>query len=104
MKAVEMMKKAIRDSELCGYKWTADKNGLHWEYCNVNFDLTIKKDELGSDMVEFEDKHTGESVCTFPVSEELAWLCDDCHDFARTFDEAIYWAARKMIKKANYCY
>lgn len=107
MKAVVMMKKAINDSNLNGYRWTADKNGLHWEYCNTNFDLTIEKDEIGSDIVKFEDKQTGESVCTFPVNEEDAWLCDGPyadHDFLRTFDEAIYWAARKMIAKANYCY
>ena len=102
-KAVEMMKKAIKDSELNGYKWTADKTGLHWNY-GADFGIKITKDEAGVPMVKFEDDNTGESVSTFIIPETDAWLMDDTHYFLLTVDEAIYWAARKMISKANYMY
>lgn len=103
MKAVEMMKKAIKDSELNGYKWTANKNGLTWSY-GVQFDIEITDEETGNKMVRFEDKNSGCEVVTFTVTEEDAWLVDSYHDFNTTIDEAIYWAARKMIKKANNLY
>ena len=103
MKAVAMMKRAIKDSDLNGYKWTADKSGLHWEYCETSFTLIVDSED-GIQMVTFKDLVTGESVHTFVVPEEDEWLCGSDHYHHRNVDDAIYWAARKMISKANYVY
>lgn len=96
MKAVAMMKKAIKDSELNGYKWTADKKGLHWEYCNVNFTITIDE-EPG--MVKFEDENTGVYATSFKEDDEQ--MRNLIPEFCETYDEAIYTAAKMIIRKAN---
>lgn len=99
MKIVQIMQRAIKDSELHGYKWTAHKEGLQWEYGD-NFLLTYNKE-----MVQFESPTTGVYVYVGIVSKEKdIWLCDKYHDFVKTQEEAIYWATRKMIAKANYLY
>lgn len=103
MKAIAMMKKAIKDSELNGHKWTADKNGLHWSYLDTVFTLSIYP-EGDSKIVKFKDENTDEQRYTVLVPQEDAWLVDSYHDFATDIDEAIYWAARKIIKRANYVY
>ena len=104
MKAVEMMKKAINDSELNGLKWKADKTGLHWEYCDITFEFYDEVLPDGSRQVSFKDNDAGTSVIVFIVPEHQKWLVDGYHDFELDVDEAIYWAARKMISKANYLY
>lgn len=105
MKAVEMMKKAINDSDLKGWKWSASKNGFKWEYCNIEFRFEREPNKNKSDAVRFIDTNEyGEKVSVFIVSEEDAWLCDEYHDFETDVDKAIYWAARKMISTANELY
>lgn len=100
MKVVELMKKAINDSELNGYKWTADKKGLHWNY-GVDFELTIETDCFGKKVVYLNDG-AGCCICVSVVSRDKdAWMCDSSHDFVKTEDDAVYWATRKMIAKAN---
>lgn len=105
MKAVEMMKKAIRDSKVnegC-WKWKATKAGLDWEYCDIRFNFSIF-DELENKVVKFEDPVSDVSAVVIVATEEQAWLCNGYHDFVKTVDEAIYWAARKMIASANSLY
>lgn len=104
MKAVEMMRKAIKDSELNGWKWTADKTGLHWEYLDSTFEFFDETMPDESRQVRFKDNDTGVTSLVFVVPESQRWLVDGYHDFETDINEAIYWAARKMISKANYLY
>lgn len=101
MKAVEMMKRAIKDSDLNGYKWTADKRGLHWSY---GVDFTFRIMVSGTTVVKFEDENSGiyTAVCVVPESD--AWLVDSYHDFDTDIDLAIYHAACKAIATANHMY
>lgn len=103
MKKVEMMKKAIAASKNPAWKWTADANGLHWSY-GVDFTLTIEPEpaEEGSYKVKFEDERAGVRVVVFTTKDDF--LYDGYHDFVATVDEAIYWAAVKIIHKAEYLY
>lgn len=103
MKAVAMMRQAIKDSDLKGLKWTADKDGLHWEYLDITFALTVERKEEGSLRATFTDGFE-ESIVFVLEPNEPDWLADSYHDFVRTVDQAIYWAARHMISKANYLY
>ena len=112
MKKVEIMKQAIKDAanneNMNGWKWEAKRDGLHWEYLETVFHMTIetKTEDIGTctHCVSFEDKQTGERVYVLVVSDSEKWLCDSYHDFVTSIEDAIYWAARKMIKKANYIY
>lgn len=97
MKTVAMMKQAIKESKLNGYKWTADKNGLHWSY-GVDFKLHISK-EVNNEYVMFEDEEAGVK-CAVCIDERFA----DGSLFVATYDEAIYKAALGIIAKANYLY
>lgn len=103
MKKVAMMKRAIATSTNPAYKWTADKNGLHWSY-GVDFILTVEAEpaEEGSYKVTFEDERAGVKVVVFTTKNDF--LYDGYHDFVATVDEAIYWAAVHIIRKAEYLY
>lgn len=101
MKAVAMMKKAIKDSDLKGYKWSADKKGLHWSY-GIDFDFMIGND--GGDFVGFVDPAADIDVMVFIVPASDGWLIDISHDFVGNADDGVYWAAKKMIAKANALY
>ena len=104
MKKVAMMKKALAASKNPAWKWTADANGLHWSY-GVDFTLTISKSPFGETEVSFEDENSGTAVMVCVINREQdAWMIDGYHDFVRTADEAMYWAAVKMIRKAEYLY
>lgn len=107
MRAVEIMKKAIKDSNLNGFTWKADRGGLHWEY-GVTFKLRIEDSPMDGDkskQITFIDECAGVYVTVFVIGEEKdKWLCDSYHDFTETIEEGIYWAARKMIAKANNLY
>ena len=104
MKTIQIMEKAINDSDLNGYKWTANKNGLHWSY-GVDFTLTIETDCFGETVVYIGDKNTDVYICVSVVNREKDdWLCDEYHDFVKTREDAIYWATRKIIAKANRLY
>lgn len=102
MKTVQIMKKAIKDSDLKGYKWTADRKGLHWSY---GVDFKFSTDNIcGDKEYKFEDENSGVHACVYVVKENDYWLCDEYNDFVKTAEEAVYWAARKIIVKANSLY
>ena len=103
MKAVEMMKRAINDSDLNGFKWTADKKGLHWSY-GVDFDLEIDPCEPDSTVVKLVDNNSGIEAIVIVVPESDAWLVDNYHDFDTDINSAIYHAARRAIVTANHMY
>lgn len=96
-----MMKKAIKDSELNGWKWTANKNGLKWEYLDVEFKLLV--DDLeGHKRAELINEESGCRALVFVIDNpEDDFLVDDYHEFEKNMDDAIYWATRKIISKAN---
>lgn len=105
MKAVEMMKQAIKDSEYKGYhKWTAKRDGLHWDYMTILFKLTVEEDQVGYVYAKLIDEDTHENAVVFVANEGDEWLCDEYHEFVKTVDEAIYWATRKMIYRASQVY
>ena len=103
MRAVAMMRQAIKDSNLNGLKWTADKEGLHWEYLDITFALKVETEESGYTCAKFTDGIEKSTVFVLKP-DEPDFLVDSYHDFVRTVDQAIYWAARHMISKANYLY
>lgn len=106
MKKVEIMKRAIADyiadGNMTSNKWTAKADGLHWSYMDVRFPLTIEDHKAGTRVHMESDE--GVSVTTFSVPAEDWWLCNGYHDFCRTPEEALYWATRAMIAKAEALY
>lgn len=104
MAQVEMMRKAIKDSRLDGWKWTANKNGLKWEYLDIEFTLIVG-DLEGHERAELIDEQTGCRIIVFVIDNPNdEFLVDDYHDFEKNIDDAIYWATRKIITKANRLY
>lgn len=101
MNSIELMNKAINDSNTTSYQWVATGNRLYWSY-GVDFEIRIDTDSSGNKEVIFRNEETDISVCVSVVSrKEDMWLCDSYHDFVATLDDAIYWAARKIISKAE---
>lgn len=101
MKAVAMMKQAIKDSELHGYKWTADKEGLHWEYLDVTFKFRFYKDADDCTVYEFFNSEADVRARACVVTGELEQFIDDDLFFGDA-DKAIYKAARAIIRRAYY--
>lgn len=104
MKAVEMMNKAIKDSAKGSYKWTANKNGLHWGYLDIDFAFTVVENNDGKQFM-FEDECSGVRAITFTVAPENSWLVDS-YDWFKQDDEdgAVYRAARRVIEQAEYLF
>lgn len=106
MKKVEMMKAAIKvmKDELFGWKWTADENGLQWEYLNITFELRITTRKDGNTAVEFYNEESGVGVYVEQIGNPSnVWMIDNDLFYADV-DSAIYNATRFMIRKANYLF
>lgn len=106
MKTVEMMKKAIKESAQSDYKWTANKDGLHWDYLNVEFKFEIfsEGDAYG---FGFVNQESGVRAMTWLIPEVDYWVVEpDNYDFFKEDDKeaAIFWAAKKVIEKAEYLF
>ena len=85
--------KAIKESDLNGYKWAVTPNGLGWSYCDVNF--TFWHDPEKNIFHVYDDNDA--SFVTLLIGEEF--YCD-----AKNLEEAYYKATRETIYKANYLY
>ena len=85
--------KAIKESNLNGYKWAVTPNGLGWSYCDVHFAF-LHDAEKGCFYVY--DDNGAKFVCLL-IGEEF--YCD-----AKTLEEAYYKATCETISKANYLY
>ena len=96
------MKKAIKDSDLKGFKWTADKNGLHWEYLDIVFRFSGRKEWDECVMYSFKDWQTGIGGRAWVVTGDMLKYLDD--DFCADAETAIYKAAMKTIAIANRLY
>jgi hypothetical protein len=87
--------KAIKESELNGYKWTITENGLRWSYLSENemfvFDTTTEENFLTVHGPAFDM-----AGIWYEQGEKYA----DCETLA----EAYYLATKATIKKANYLY
>lgn len=84
----EIIKKAINDSELNGYKWTIKSNKLIWSYLDVEFDIEIKKEE------NVKIIHDGETFIYILVGNEF-------YNDAKTIEDGLYKAIKGTIRKAN---
>lgn len=90
------IQKAIKDSDLNGYKWTITENGLRWSY------LT------GENEVFTFDTTTEENFLTVrgPFCEMAGIWYEENERWAdcKTLTEAYYLATKATIRKANYIY
>lgn len=86
--------KAIKDSELNGYKWTITENGLRWSYLSENEQFTFDTD------IENYLTVSGPYCCMASVWYEPGEKYADCE----TLTEAYYLATKMTIAKANYIY
>ena len=83
--------KAIKESNLNGYKWTITaEGGLHWSY-GVDFEFEGHEDGW----LVVKNEHGTFAGVTFG---ENRW--DDC----KTIEEAYYLVTKQAIKSANYTY
>lgn len=92
----EAITKAIKESDLNGYKWTITENGLRWSYLSENeiftFDTASAKDILA-----VRDPHGHAfTYIWYEQGEKYA----DCE----TLTEAYYLATKATIRKANHIY
>jgi hypothetical protein len=87
--------KAIKDSELNGYKWTITENGLHWSYLSKNEQFTFDT-ETEENFLTVHGPYCNMAGIWYEQGEKYA----DCE----TLTEAYYLATKATIAKANYIY
>lgn len=88
--------KAIKESDLKGYKWTITENGLRWSYLTEN-ELFTFDTETEENILLVHGPHGGHmAIIWYEQGERFA----DCE----TLTEAYYLATKATIKKANYIY
>lgn len=86
--------KAIKESELNGYKWKMEADKLTWNYLTVeHFRFEIAEDQL---KVIYVMPHldTEETFVFLLIGEEF-------YNDAKTIEEALEKATKATIKKAN---
>lgn len=92
--------KAIKESDLNGYKWTITENGLHWSYLSKNEQFTFgnheEADGSANTLVVFD--HLGDVFVRIWYGTDR--FITDCE----TLTEAYYLATKKTIRQANYLY
>ena len=87
--------KAIKESELNGYKWTITENGLRWSYLSENEQFTF--DTTAEDNILIvHGPYCDMATIWYEQGEKYA----DCE----TLTEAYYLATKATIRKANYIY
>lgn len=84
--------KAIKESDLNGYKWTITENGLKWSYCDEEFTFNTPEENI----LTVESKYTTMAIIWYEKGEKYA----NCE----TLTEAYYHATKATIAKANYIY
>jgi hypothetical protein len=92
------IQKAIKDSDLNGYKWTITKKGLRWSYCDVEFTFHYDPE---TNFLQVYDA-PGVIVDEAPFIGLL--IGDHSWDDAKDIEEAYYKATKATISKANYLY
>jgi hypothetical protein len=86
--------KAIKESDLNGYKWTITENGLRWSYLSENEQFTFE-------IVE-DDFLVVHGPC-FDMADVFFHETDKYAD-AKNLAEAYYLATKLTIRKANRVY
>ena len=87
--------KAIKDSDLNGYKWTITENGLRWSYLSENEQFTFDT-ETEENVLIVVGPYCMMAIIWYEQGEKLA----DCE----TLTDAYYLATKAAIAKANYIY
>ena len=91
-----LVNKAIKDSDLKGYKWYLSGSNLHWSYLSKEyFTIEIGSVEEPSVKVIYHNDLIGEETFIYLLIG---------HDFyceCRTIDSGIYEAVKSTINKAN---
>lgn len=84
--------RAIKDSDLKGYKWTIIENGIQWSY-GVTFTFEIQEEDF---LVVTSDGGFTMADVFFHESDKYA--------DAKTIEEAYYLATKLTIRKAHRIY
>jgi hypothetical protein len=87
--------KAIKESDLKGYKWTITENGLRWSY------LTGENEEF-----TFDSRTEADFLLVHGPFCNMAaiWYEDAKYADCKTLTEAYYLATKATIRKANSIY
>lgn len=85
--------RAIKESDLNGYKWTITPDGLRWSYCDVEFYFHYDAEKNFFQVFDENDSHF-----VGLLIGEHSW------DDARDLEEAYYKATLCTISQANYLY
>ena len=88
--------KAIKESELNGYKWTITPNGLKWSYCDIAFTFEEHMETTGETTLFVYDEYDNANV--------FVWYGEDKYSDCKTLPEAYYIATKSVIRKANNIY
>lgn len=88
--------KAIKDSELNGYKWTITENGLRWSYFSENDGEFTFDANTEAEMLIVHGPYCDMAAIWYEPGEKYA----DCETLA----DAYYQATKTTIRKANYIY
>lgn len=89
------IQKAIKESELNGYKWTITENGLHWSYLSENEQFTFDN-KTEENILIVRGPYCMMAIIWYEKGEKLA----NCE----TLTEAYYLATKATIQKANNIY
>lgn len=95
-----VMKRAIQKAARNNYyKWTPTATGLKWGYLETVFEMVENPD--GCPGIEFIDQDTGVRASVFIT--DMEFLIDG-YDFVSSYEDALFRAAYKIIRKAEYLY
>lgn len=102
----KIITKAIKESDLKGYKWTVEGNKLHWDYLTKEY----FRIETGNTIdicsgAETEDEKYVKVVYVNPLFDDETFIYvlvgNDFYCDAKTVEEAIEIAVKATIRKAN---
>ncbi|MBQ8331158.1 MAG: hypothetical protein IJX94_01495 [Clostridia bacterium] len=88
--------KAIKDSELNGYKWTITENGLRWSYLSENDGEFTFDENYEAEFLVVHGPYCKMAMIWFSENDRFA----DC----KTLTDAYYLATKATIRKANSIY
>ena len=93
----QAIRQGIKESDLCGYKWTITANGLKWEYCDVEFTFTLTEVDENDMFLCVKEKDNGRMFVGIIIGNDR-WAD------ANTIEDAYSKATRATIAKANRLY
>lgn len=93
----QAINQGIKESDLCGYKWTITANGLKWSYCDVEFTFKLTEVDEENSFLVVNEKGNSKMWAGIIIG-------NDRYSDANTIEDAYRKATKATINKANRLY